>query len=238
MGTCLILFVVMGLPMGAQTYAPLLVETQQERWPDAPQPWTIAGLIEQESCISLTHSRCWNPRAELRTSREYGFGFGQITIAYHADGTVRFNKFEELRAAHASLRDWSWDNRYDPRYQLTAVVEMVRGIYRRITEVEFAEERLAMMLSAYNGGEGGLRQDRLLCRNTKGCDPNLWWGNVELHSTKSRVPQPGYGNRSWFEINREHVRRVMKERREKYRTLWEQSQSDQSEMERRCCPCL
>lgn len=208
------------IPPGAQEYAPLLAERQQLVWPDAPKPWTIAGLIEQESCVSLTHSRCWNPRAELKTSREYGFGFGQITVAYRADGTVRFNKFEELRAAHAALRDWTWEDRYDPGYQLTAVTEMTRGLFRRVKEASTDDDRWAFTLSGYNGGAGAVLQDRRYCGNIENCDPARWFGHVELNSLKSKVPQPGYGNRSWFDINRGHVDKVMNQRRQKYIVFW------------------
>lgn len=210
------------IPAGARTFAPVLVAEQRAVWPAASQPWTLAGLVEQESCISLTHSRCWNPRAELKTSREYGFGFGQITVAYRADGRVRFNKFEELRAEHTSLRGWTWDNRYDPGYQLRAVVEMNLALWRRIAPDpgRTVEDQWAFVLSSYNGGVGALLQDRRLCSNTANCDPGRWFGNVERTSLKSKVPQPGYGGRSWFDINRGHVRNVMTLRRNKYRVFW------------------
>lgn len=210
------------VPAGAEVYAPVLVEKQRAVWPAAPEPWTLAGLVEQESCISLTHSRCWNPRSELKTSREYGFGFGQITVAYTAGGAVRFNKFEELRAAHGSLRDWTWANRYDPGYQLTAIVEMNLDLWRRVAASPgaTATDQWGFVLSSYNGGLAGVLQDRRLCANTRGCDPARWFGNVENTSLKSRVPQPGYGGRSWFEINRGHVRNVLLIRRAKYQVFW------------------
>lgn len=210
------------VPSGARVFAPVLVEKQRQVWPRAPEPWTLAGLVEQESCISLTHSRCWNPRAELRTHREYGFGFGQVTVAYRADGSERFNVFNDLRAQHASLRDWTWENRYDPGFQLTAIVEMNRGLWLRIAANPGATvtDQWAFVLSSYNGGVAGLLQDRRLCANSRGCDPDRWFGHVETHSLKSRVPQPGYGGRSWFDINRGHVRNVMTIRRDKYQAFW------------------
>lgn len=209
------------IPLGANGYAPILVAEQREHWPRMPEPWTLAGLVEQESCISLKHSKCWNPRAELKTAREYGFGFGQVTVAYRANGSVRFDKFAELRASHASLRDWTWDTRYDPGYQLRAIVLMNLGLWRQIPPAATPQDHLAFMLSSYNGGLGGLLQDRRLCSNTPACNPGVWFGNVETTSVKSRQPNPGYGGRSWFEINRSHVRNVLRLRRDKYRTFWE-----------------
>lgn len=209
------------VPEGARRYAPVLVLEQKAVWPRMPEPWTLAGLVEQESCISLRHSKCWNPRAELKTPREYGFGFGQITVAYRANGTVRFNKFEELKASHASLKDWTWEARYDSAFQLKAIVEMCLGLWRKIPPAATTQDHLAFMLSSYNGGLSAVLQDRRMCSNIAGCDSGRWFGHVERHSVKSRVPQKGYGGQSWYGINREYVRNVLLLRRNKYRTFWE-----------------
>ena len=208
------------VPRGAQLYAPVLVLEQKAIWPRMPEPWTLAGLVEQESCISLTHSKCWNPRAELKSSREYGFGFGQVTVAYKANGAVRFDKFQELKQAHSSLKDWSWDNRYDSGYQLRAIVEMTLALWRQIPPSATVQDHLAFMLSSYNGGLSAVLQDRRLCGNTAGCDPGRWFKNVERTSIKSRVPQPQYGGRSWFDINRTYVSNVLLLRRDKYKVFW------------------
>lgn len=203
------------VPQAAQGLLPELRTVQENIWPTAPMPSFMAAQIEQESCISLTHPKCWNPHAELKTSREYGFGLGQITIAYRADGSVIFNKFEELRQQHASLRNWTWTDRYDSKYQLTAIVEMNKGIYGRVNGAATSTDHVAFTLSAYNGGESGVRQDRLLCQNTDGCDRARWFGNVEYTSLKSKVRWQGYGA-SPFQINRDYVQNVINVRRPKY----------------------
>ena len=203
------------VPARALLYMPLLVEQQRAIWPDAPMPSFLAAQVEQETCLSLTHSKCWNPRAELRTSRENGIGLGQFTRAFRADGSIRFDKISELAAAHSSLRGWTWENRYDVGYQLTAIVEMDRAIYRRIRDAATDLDRLAFTLSAYNGGEGGVLQDRRLCANSNACDPSRWAGHVERTSLKSRVPAPGY-RQSFFSVNREYVSNVLYLRRPKY----------------------
>lgn len=208
------------IPDGAKTYLSELVHRQLELWPDAPKPHFLAGQIEQESCISLKHSRCWSPRAELKTSRENGIGFGQFTRAYNADGSIRFDVIDDLRRAHPELYGWSWDTRYDASYQLKALVLMDRGIYTRVKGAASDTDRLAFMLSAYNGGEGGLRQDRRLCANTKGCDQNRWKGHVERTSLKAKAAKPGYG-KSFFHINREYVTNVLEVRSPKYQPYFE-----------------
>lgn len=207
------------IPALAKIYLPILISVMSSHWAQAPTPHYVAGLIEQETCISLTHSKCWNPRAELKTSREYGYGLGQTTIAYRADGSVRFNKQEELRRAHASLREWTFERRFDPQFQITAIVEMTHGIWRRTTPAATTDDHWAFVLSAYNGGESHVRQDRLLCRNTSGCDPDRWFGNVEAHSVKSRQLWRGYG-RSPYQINRTHVANVIKVRSAKYEEFY------------------
>ncbi|WP_139208938.1 MULTISPECIES: lytic murein transglycosylase [Pseudomonas] len=203
------------VPAQAKALLPVLVEQQQAIWPDAPMPEFLAGQIEQESCITLKHSKCWNPRAELKTSREYGFGLGQTTVAYKKDGSVRFNKWAELVAAYPSLKGWSWANRYDAHYQLIAIVEMDKGLFKRQKGAATPVDQLSFALSAYNGGTGGVLQDRRLCANTKGCDPARWRGHVSAHSLKSRKPQPGYG-KSFYDINREYVTNILDVRRLKY----------------------
>lgn len=208
------------VPERALVLLPALVEQQRAIWPDAPEPWFLAGQIEQESCISLRHSKCWNPRAELKTKRENGIGIGQFTRAYRADGSLRFDKIAELSAAHPSLRGWGWANRYDGRYQLIALVEMDKAIYRRQKAAATPRDRLAFTLSAYNGGEGGLLQDRRLCANTQGCDPARWRGHVAEHSLKSRRPVAGYRH-SFFHINREYVINVLDVRRQKYAAFFQ-----------------
>lgn len=210
------------VPPGARTYGPVLAERQRALWADAPVPWTLAGLIEQESCITLKHPKCWNPRAELKTSREYGFGLGQVTVAYNKDGSERFNKFAELKAQYASLRGWTWADRYNPTYQLAAIIEMSHALWRRFDSMQCrsTDDHWAFVLSSYNGGAGSVLQDRRYCANSPHCDPTQWFGHVETHSLKSKQPQPEYRGESWYSINRGYVRNVLTVRRAKYEVLW------------------
>lgn len=197
------------LPPGAVTYLPMLATEQATHWPDAPLRSALAAQVEQETCPSLKSSKCWNPRAELKTSREYGFGLGQLTI------TPRFDNLAEARKLDASLRDWQFADRYDPGRQLRTLVLMDKAGFSRLSFIQDPLERFAMALSAYNGGLGGVLADRRLCAQISGCDPGRWFGHVEQHSLKARSAAAGYG-KSFFDINRGYVRAILIDRRQRY----------------------
>ena len=201
------------LPAGFATYGPILKAEQRAYWPGDPDPAILAALVEQESCASLKSAKCWNPAARLKSAREEGAGMGQITRAYRADGSLRFDALAELRDQYgAELAGWSWDNVYQrPDLQLRAVVLMSRDSAQAFRG---APAWLAFGDAGYNGGVAGVQKERRACKLSPGCDPGQWFGNVEAHCLKSR--QPIYGNRSACDINREHVRNVLLVRRTKY----------------------
>ncbi len=162
-------------------------------------------------------SRC-DPKAKLETARERSAGIGQFTVAFNPDGTVRFDAAAEIRAQYRKeLADFKGEGLRDPRLGIRAMVLKDRFEWHSIAGVNLAYERAAMMLSAYNGGAGGLRKDRMLCANTDGCYPFLWYGHVERTSYKSKVKWKGYG-KSAFEINREYPVKIF-HRAQQYRGL-------------------
>lgn len=198
------------LPVLAVQYLPVLSAEVQSSWPGARYLSTLAAQIEKETCISLKSKGCWNPRTELKTDREYGFGFGQITI------TAKFDNFKEIKKLDKRLRTWTWGNRYDAAYQMRAFV-----VYNRFNDgkLSFAAtplDRLAFGKAVYNGGLGGLLSDRAVCRATPGCDQNIWFNHVENTSKKAKLPAKGYGQ-SFFQINRGYVREIICVRSVKYR---------------------
>jgi len=201
------------LPAGFATYEPILKAEQAKYWADHPDPAILAALVEQESCASLKSPRCWNPAARLKSAREEGAGMGQITRAYRADGSLRFDALAGLRDQYgAELSDLSWDTVYSrPDLQLRALVLMSRDSARPFRG---SSGWLHFGDAGYNGGVAGVQKERRACKLSKGCDPGQWFANVELHCLKSR--QPLYGGRSACDINREHVRNVFLVRRAKY----------------------
>lgn len=210
------------VPAGAYTYAPVLKAEQVRLWPNHVMPSMLAALVEQESCIGLKHSRCWNPAARLKRVDEEGAGFGQITRAYRSDGTLRFDALAEVRQLDPQLLDLSWENVYRrPDLQLRAILVMSKDCDRRLQSlVADPVARLHLCDAAYNGGYAGMQRERRACGQRAGCDPQKWFGHVELTCLKSKKPERGY-NRSPCAINREHVHLVSNVRRVKYIPLME-----------------
>lgn len=197
---------------------PLLASETRTHWPELSWPAYVPGLIEHESCISLTHSRCWSPTSELRSAREQGLGLGQLTRTWRPDGTLRFDTLAELRSRHESLRELSWEtlrNRTD--LQIRAIVVLSRENWDAFASVADHWERLAFTDVSYNRGRGGVQNERRVCAMAQGCDPQRWFAHTERFCTASTKPL--YGGRSACDISRHHPRDVLLHRMPKYRRL-------------------
>lgn len=207
------------IPPSAYIVAPKLRTTIESKWPALKYPHFIAGQIEQETCISLKHSKCFTSRAELKTSREWGVGFGQFTVAYSATGKVRFDALAEVRAMDKDLVNYTTANRYDERLGLIAIVVRDKNDFLRVRGAKTELDQFAFMFSGYNGGAGSVLKDRVLCKSTIGCDSAQWFGHVEKTSYKSRVAAHGYGQ-SWYAINRGYVNNIINVRSDKYKQFF------------------
>lgn len=206
-------------PAAALQLLPVLKSEQLAHWPAMPAPSTLGAQVDKETCASPTHRKCWNPRAELRTTREQGIGLAQLTRAFRANGSTRFDALAEIRASYPTqLAALTWSNAYDPALQLRALVLKDRQEFERVRGAASTDDRLAMMFAAYNGGAGGLASDRRVCAATRGCDAGRWFGHVERTSLKQQMAVPGYGE-SFFAINRGYVREILQVRRSRYLEL-------------------
>jgi hypothetical protein len=191
----------------AVPYVAGLHATTKNIWPEMEYPASLAAQIEKESL--------WDPKAALcipkgTCAREYGFGFGQFTI------TPKFNAMEETKALHPSLKDWKYEDRFNVEKQMIGLVVKDRLHYRQCSKLmNPGLDTYSCAFSAYNGGFGGVMADRRLCANTSGCNPQVWFKNVETQSTKAKEPLPGYGQ-SFYQINRGYVRALIIERPRKY----------------------
>lgn len=206
------------IPPNAQLYVPILIQEYKTMWPDHPIPTTLPAQIEQETCASLTSKRCWNPRTENinpKNNSEYGFGLGQLTI------TSKFNNFELVKSYHKDLKDWTFEDRFNPKRQLLALLVFNKRGYDSIKGAATNIDHVAFSLAAYNGGGGGLLSDRRVCQATPKCNAGVWFGNVENTSNKSKSARAGYA-KTFFQINREYVKNITKIRLVKYERFFKQ----------------
>ena len=187
----------------------------------------LASSIEQESCVSLTHSRCWSTTSEYKTRwknkrlREWGAGLSMLTATWHSDGRVRFDTLTRLRNTYPDqLKGLSWEKiGKQPRLQILAGILLKMEAWDAYKHVGPCNAT-AMMLSAYNQGKGGVNKDRRLCGLKKGCNPNIWWGNVEQVKRVGFATKTLYGtSRTAWNVNRTHVKNVLKVRLKKYRAV-------------------
>jgi hypothetical protein len=209
------------IPDNAKKYIPDLIQELNVTESGIDKPEYFAALIEHESCISLKHSRCWSPTAELKTSREEGVGLGQITRAWHKDGRLRFDTIANLKRRYSSLSELEWDNIRDrPDLQIRAIVLLWYSNYKRFENKGISEmNRIAMADAAYNGGLRDVLRERKKCGLMENCDPDEWFDNVEKYCTKSK--RILYGNRNACDINRHHVEDVLHNRLNKYEAYLE-----------------
>jgi hypothetical protein len=223
LGVCVVIFGLLGLfgksanaavPTQAHQYLPTLSTEVSRIWPGAPSREYFGGLLAHESACPRKSS-CWKPTARLKTQREEGAGFGQLTRAWSKTGALRFDKLGEMREAHPALRELSWATIYQrPDLQMRTMIIMVKSGYQRFSTTA---EPLPFADAGYNGGDGGVQKERRACGLKVGCDPQRWFGHVEHVCLKSRAPL--YGTRSACDINRHHVRDVLFVRAPQYRGL-------------------
>ncbi|HIF3110312.1 TPA: transglycosylase SLT domain-containing protein [Salmonella enterica] len=88
---------------------------------------------------------------------------------------------------------------YNPGWAIRALVSYDRWLWQRVT-VPDGCERMAMTLSAYNGGPGWVDRDRRLARS-RGLDDARWFGAVETVNA-------GRSAANWRE-NRRYPQRIL-----------------------------
>ena len=205
------------IPEKAKKYLPVLLEEIDRLFPDHPYKAYFPALIEQESCIHLKHKRCWDPSSELKTSREQGVGLGQLTRTLRKNGSLRFDKLQELRRAHKEeLHELTWSNiKKRPDLQIRAIILLYRDNWKRIPgQVKDIISKMAMTDLSYNAGLGRVYKNRRVCGLAADCDPNIYFDNVERYCTASK--RKLYGNRSACDIMKDHVEKTLLRRNFKY----------------------
>lgn len=213
----------MDLPQHAIENLPILYKTIDKYWDSLQEKYYLAAQIQKETCQTLKSPTCWTEKAELKTYNskgcliEYGFGFGQTTITRSTKTcNIRYNNFDYIKSLNSDLKDWSFQDRYNKQYQMTAFVSYDKILYTNWNGKAInGDNQIAFMLSSYNGGSYGLAQDIEYCKSIENCNPKIWWGNVERYSLKSKS-NSNYKN-SPFSINRQYVSDIMKNISPKYK---------------------
>lgn len=206
------------IPPQARQHLPTLGQVVRDLMPGFHEPAYFGALIEHESGCPAIRRMCWSPTARLKSAREEGAGLGQLTRAYRADGTLRFDALAESRRLDPrGLNELRWDTVYQrPDLQMRVVVLMTRQNWNRVGQLT-SDPRLRLELTdlSYNAGMGRVLNDRRACGVTPGCDVNRWAGHIERTCTASKKPL--YGTRSACDISRHHVHDVVHVRTPKYR---------------------
>lgn len=141
------------IPQAAQKYRADLTRSARLSWGmDAPIA-TFAAQVHQESG--------WNPQAVSRVGAK---GLAQFMPAT-ADWIGGINP--ELAERQP----------YNPTWALRALTAYDRWLWDRI-KADTACDRMAMVLSSYNGGLGWLIRDKDKAQDAGG-NRNLWWRQVE-----------------------------------------------------------
>ena len=127
----------------------------------------------------------------------------------------------EIKFKHKKeLAELSWQNILDrPDLQLRAVLLMMKDNYTYYSKYSSnATEAYLFATASYNGGIGGLDNERRACKLASWCDHTKWTDNVEKLCLKSKVAL--YGNRSACDINRAYPKDIIYIRSPKYQKFW------------------
>ncbi len=208
------------IPPKAFLYKNMIYQEILTNFPELPEYNYPPALAEHESCITLTHRRCWTPTSQLKTKREEGAGIFQLTRAYRSDGSLRFDTLTDLRTRYKNeLKELSWDNVYTrPDLQIRSMILLIKESYQKLYNIVNPYDRLAMTDSAYNGGLNDVFKARRACGLSSSCNSQIWFKNVELFSPKSTKVL--YGTRSSKDINLHHVKDVMTIKLPKYQNQY------------------
>lgn len=215
------------IPEKAYAIMPIIAE-ENKKYALPTDVAFITAAIEQESCISLYHSRCFSPTSRFKTNwkngnrREEGAGLLMLTRTWYNTGGVRFDTLTQLAKKYRThLNGLNWKTVYkSPRLQVRAGLFYFLDLYNGLSDSIPACEKQAFMVSAYNQGLGGVKKDRRLCGLRGDCDVNKWFGNVASMKRSYFSTRKLYGNRTAWDINRKHVSNVLRHRIKKYRKYY------------------
>lgn len=141
------------VPRDALRYERDLIRNAHALWGiDAPVA-TFAGQIHQESR--------WNPQAR----------------SIYANGLAQFTPDTADWISGAYAKDLGDNQPFNPAWALRALVRYDKHLWDRLAGRTDCD-RMAFVLSAYNGGAGWVTRDKKLAA-ARSADPLVWFGAVE-----------------------------------------------------------
>jgi hypothetical protein len=180
--------------MKSKPYLPMISDAFGRYWPNAPYKYVEPGKLDRETaCPNM--KKCWTPTVQLKTSREWGIGISQVTIAYNSDGSIRFNNFEAAKKKYNEiLSQWTYDDIYNPKYHILYSVLEDKSNFIRMTYLFGNDiDRWAGTLVSYNAGSGRVNNRFTLCKLTEGCDTSKWFGGLDGVASKTEIMSTIYG---------------------------------------------
>ncbi len=149
------------IPSRSHRYRRSLVRSVQSVWGlDGPSSRHAAQIHAESS---------WRPNAASHVAH----GLAQFTWS-----TARWISKVYPALGHAAP--------YSPDWAIAAQVRYNYHLYVSLADVSNECDRWAMVLSAYNGGPGWLRRDRVMAA-ASGADEKAWWGSVERYSPRAEI---------------------------------------------------
>ncbi len=73
----------------------------------------------------------------------------------------------------------------DPSWAINAMSDFDWRLMKSLSWGIDDDNRWALALSAYNGGEGWINKERRACQAVSACRPDTWWDNIERHCVRS-----------------------------------------------------
>ena len=170
------------VPPDAVQFERSLIREARLKWGLGAPVAVLGGQIEQES-----H---WSPSI----CSAYACGLAQFTPQ-----TAKW-----ISGAYPGLRE---NQPFNPSWAIRALVFYDYDLAAAVPRGQPCEW-LAFTLSAYNGGPGWIKRDQELCREAENCDPDLWWGNVELYTPRSKAAareNRGYPRRIMLQLQHHYA---------------------------------
>lgn len=167
------------IPLGAAKYKEELIRNARYVWGMKAPIATFAAQIHQESA--------WRPEARSK----FAGGLAQFTP----------DTADWISQKYAS--SLGANQPFNPSWALRALVTYDNYLWHAIEAADDCE-RMAMTLSAYNGGLGWVRRDAALARQA-GADPTRWFDSVEHYTRRAdwaKAENRGYPRRILLKLER------------------------------------